>query len=551
MSAWLPLVPLLPVLLPLLAAALCWGQRNPLDLRQRSTVAALLLVVAAAAVLASDRLGLPRSPAAAWLLLAGDSGLIVDWSERAPAFAAALLLLAALASATFAAAAERGVRSGGTSLAGLVLVSAGSALAVGAATPLVAVWGVGLAGLGGVIADLSSVPSDATATVEGLVPWLAGSAALFAATIVDPNLATTAPLWMLGCLVLMAAGPWRIGRGRTPLGLRGSALALGLPTVGGWLVVRWLAPLGLAPAGLAALALLLGARWAVGATTLGGILAGQWLAQLALVVLAAACGGPAAALLIHAAWTTALLAWTSALLARAAGTENLAQLPPFEQPLRRTALAYGVGAASALGLPLVAGYDLHRQLLAALPNWLAPLMLASQVLLALAFITPLAACVRRPAWRGAAGSERGAGPLLIAALALIGGVLWPALATALRGQASAAALTAGVAQALLALLVVAVTTRRLRRLGAAPAFNGGELLDAEPGWALPWAALGRAARPRWLSSITTLGRAGTAAGTCWAQTWQPIGRQLSRRYYLGLLLVLVLAAVLVISGAQP
>ncbi|MBA3944245.1 MAG: hypothetical protein H0X37_06730 [Herpetosiphonaceae bacterium] len=557
-------LPLASLLLPLLGIVIVLLANGRVTVRQLTWMNMLLLLLAAGAALL-PRWGWPlRTPSVDWLGIGlRSSDLAMEWSAGRDLMMVVVLLLGAGGIAAYGLPVAAGAKSGTLSVLGLLFVVTGSCVTIGAVNGLVAVAGVGMAGLGGLLIELSSVPSDRGTTVGGIMPLVAGSLTLAAATMWDATLLTTTPVWALGCLLLLCSGPLRIGRGRVPALLQTLALVLGLPTLGGWLLVHsmtttpgiW-SPTAFVACSLGGILLLVGgAVWAVTATRLSQIVAGQWTAQLGLVGLALGGRGPALALLIHATWSTVLLGWAVSALEQAAGTAQIADLPPFTTPLRRVALIYGVAAASVAGAPLLAGYLLHAQLLARLPGALVAVVFAAHALLALALIPPLAACIRRPAYAGVQhNSEPGSMPALLGALVLVLGSVWDIVQLLLLepGRIVPQTIIAGGLRICSALLLLALANRRLRQTEAPPVFAGGEPLDKEPGWALPWSGLRAVLAPNVLDAFQAVLHSSEQVLTRMATTAQPLTRLLARRYYLSLVLAVVIVVLLAVaSGSGP
>ncbi len=559
----LQLLPLASLLLPLLGLVLVLLLTRRVPMRQLAWVNVLLLLLGAGAALLPRWGWSPRTPSLDWLRLGlRASDLAIEWSGGRDLLMVVVLLLGAGGIATYSLGPAARVKSDTLVLLGLLLVVMGSCLAIGAVDALVAVAGVGAAGLGGLLIELGSQATDGGATVSRLVPLVAGCTMLAAATMWDATLLTTTPVWAVGCLLLLFSGPLRMVSGGVPALLQTIALGLGLPTLGGWLLVHsitttpgiW-SPTAFVACSLGGTLLLVGgALWAITATRLSQIVAGQWIAQLGLVGLALGGRGPALALLIHATWSTVLLGWASGALEEAAGTDRIADLPPFVAPLRRIALIYGVAAASVTGLPLLAGYQLHAQLLTRLPGPLVAVVFAAQAVLALALVPPLVACIRRPAYRGVqVRGEEGSTPALLGALVLVLGNGWDALRLLLLDPGRVdlpQTIIAGGLRVCGALLILALVSRRLRQTEAPAVFAGGETLDAEPGWALPWSGLRAVLLPQDRANFQAALHGGQEALTRVVAMVRPVTRLIARRYYLSVVVAVVIAVLLVVASGS-
>lgn len=391
--------------------------------------------------------------------------------------------------------------------AGVLLSIAGAQLAVLSAAPLLAVVGLGIVLLGMFVIELGVAPPADDRALRAAVPAVIGLLLLLTSALGLPAGAADRLFWVLGCLLLLFAGPLRMARSGAALALRGTAEAVGVTPVAAWLLIG-------TPSGNTAITIggydlltILGAfAFGVGAvntaasTTLPGLLGGQWAAQLGLLLLvfgrALTIGGAAREVvfsaLVIALVATLVLSLTVGKLVLRSGVDGIADLPAPRVPLRRSSLIYALAAASVAGLPFTPGYTLRQTLaVPGAPAFMAPLLLGGSSLLLVGLAIPLAAFVRRPALGPAANHADGR------------------------------------------------------------VFNGGLPIDEEPGWALPFAGLRRmllllTAEPwaaAWHRNATWVGR-----------TMQPLGRLsnlVERRYYLGLIVVATISIALLAAGGAP
>ena len=548
MDAFMPLLPLIVVaaLVALIGVA---GGRLGLRLLVRLVVVALGGVAAYLLLpLAVSRV----SPAVPWLHLGtAVQTLQWDWTAGRGWLAATFAALGAVGIAFYGWHVLPGVRTGTPTLLGLLLGVLGGVSASGATAALPLVLSLGVMGMGGLVAELSSMPSDADATLGGIGSLLTALLLLAGAAVIDPSFARTGTAWIAGCLVLLFAGPWRMLRGRVPLGVRVAALAVGVPLGGGyalvWALTRfpgvWLPAAFQLLTGLGLAALVGGALVTVWAQRLPTTIAGAWLAQQGLFLVALGGRGAALPVLVHGTATTLLLGLAVAFLARSARTVEIAVLPGWALPLRRTALVYGVAAASVLGFPLTLGYVVITALVASQPPWLTALVLGALGLLALGLLPPLAACVRglaRPVATPTPVDEAAVGPVLVAVLALFAGRGAVAVQSFLVTPVLHWSLLAPLGWLALGIVVVGLAGRRLRR-AAPPLWVGGEAVTEEQGWALPWAGLRRSL------ALPALGALRPPAWP-WLGNARTVLTVIAERYYLSFVLLVVLIVVLLAAG---
>lgn len=433
-----------------------------------------------------------------------------------------LLLCGAATAGTLAWSFGRGTRAVGTVYGGLLVLLAGGLLAITGVPAPAVMLGLGLAWLGGTIMQQATAASDGRAPFAGL-PILALATALLGLGAA-PQL-EGAPiadmLWLAGCCVLIALGPIWGATPAVPLVVRAPVAALGLPALGGILLLRhglaaaetWSEASTLALLWFGVAATMAGAWNALTATRLGDAFGWQTTAQLATLAIVFGTGrpeaGPAASgLLAHALLTATAAALAIGVLEQTTGSDVLATLPPLPQPLL-AGLAYGLAGASSIGLPPLLGFSVRRVvvLLAGLSRpWLPPVLLAGSTLLALSYLPALAAFFRRPARDAPPRTvlRRGGGWPMLLMLGLVCGGLAPQIlwqralgdpAAVQAGVPPLAALLAGSLPSALLLALLIATVIWLRRGRPGVPFAGGEPLDEEPGWALPFAALRQAVRP--------------------------------------------------------
>ena len=574
----LAVAPLVPATVPLLLAVVVSGvSRYVGGLRGNYALGWLLLAgLLGACVPLLPLPGLPRESAVwSWASIGGlvvPMGLSLDSTSAPGRGAMSLLLLGSGALGIWSITRLR--RAGAGVLAGILLVVSGGQIVVQSVTPLGAVLGAGLAGLGTLLVELASAPDTPEIRLPGMVLLVLALLTLATAALTDPALADAAHLWAAGCGLLLFSGPLRMALGRSPLLPHGAAQAIGLSPIGAWLLVQFVrsgpgipggADLALAAG---AIAFGFGASNAAASRTLRALLSAQWIAQLGLLLLAldapAAAGAALFGTIANMVVSTLVLSLMLGRLAEIAGTERIAELSPLPVPMRRRALAYALAASSAAGLPLTLGYTLRRELvLAASSPFVEPLLLAGSTLLLLGLLPPLAAFVRRPAWRspieGQIDGRAGAGLLLGLLLVFVAPyqALLPVLAQVTQSGLGFAAgtifsehlptLGRAAVQIVGAFAILLFGNRALRRMAARRVWSGGVPLDEEPGWALPFVALAQVVAPltpgpwlaamRWVSS--RLDR--------WGMGILLSVRAAARRYYLPLLVAA--AAVLILLAA--
>jgi len=523
--------------------------------------AAACCVLSLGWLVAAQQLG--ASASIPWLVSGGRTLEIRVTSADNVLLSGLLLVCGTATAGTLAGGFGRSARAYGMVYCGLLVLLAGGLLAI-AGLPLAALLGLGVAWLGGTM--MQQAGSEHTTSVRGSLPVVALASALLAlgvAPLLSGEPIAALP-WLAGCCVLIAPGAWWRPQA-APLLVRAPSIALGLPALGGALLLQGMAAAE-APSQQLSLTLLLfgvaatlvGAWNALSATRLGDAFAWQTTAQLGTLAIVYGTGRPeagpmAAGLLAHALVVGTAAALVLGLLERSAGSDALAALKPLPRPMVMAGLAYGIAAASAVGLPPLLGFSLRQVVfvLAQLSRpWLPPVLLAGTTLLALSYLPALAACFRRPMLAPApARAQHGAGwPLMLMAGLVAGGLipqtLWqralgdPAAAQA--GLPRLATLAAGSVPALLLIALLLLLVVWLRRARPGAYLAGGTPLDQEPGWALPFGALRRSVRPPALERLAALPMRVSGADL------QTALRTMERRRYLlvavaGLLIVLLLA----------
>lgn len=491
-------------------------------------------------------------------------------TELAGLVAIVLLLAGAVTAGGIAWTLGRAGRAFGLVFAGLLILLLGDLLALYSDSVIGIIGGLGVAWLGGTIMQQATTVHNSEANFGGLpLLVIASSLLMFGAAPQFAGGTITPVWWLLGCAMLMVLAPRWSATQTTPLLIRAPVLALGLPMLGGALLLRYASETAQTWSNATTLALLIGALTVFGLAAINALVARristawswQLVAQLALIALVWGTGRPealpmAGGLLIHTIVTTTSMALALGQFERVARSDAFATLPPLPQPLRRAGLAYGLAALSCAGFPPLLGYALRRVvlLLVAIEQpWVQPILLAGSTLLALSYVPTLAAFFRRPTFKSPLGTidQRGGGwPL-----ALMGGLLLGGLVPDLAWQAALGD-PAGRVQlppanifvqtgltALLTLIVLGLVNRALRNPRPVAGFAGGEPLDEEPGWALPFEGLRRVLRPLVIAEQ----HPGQAAGR-WAEErreqWTELRQALERRYYLAVVVVSLIAVLL-------
>ncbi|HEX6293340.1 MAG TPA: hypothetical protein VFZ66_29435 [Herpetosiphonaceae bacterium] len=511
------LYPLSPLLVLLAAALLVWALNDRVRAFVQGMVALGAIVVALGLAVGGQMMLPAQEPLTfVWSTLSGQP-LTTRFTTGGLAgfFGPILLLSGAVTAGGLAWTLGRATRAFGLLFAGLLLLLLGGLLTAYSAPTFGALIGLGVAWLGGTIMQQVTMAHNREATFAGL-PLLLGALVLFILSLTPQLLGASisAPVWLLACAALIGLAPrWAIAP-TAPLLVRAPVSALGLPLLGGYLLVSyatttagaWSLEAGFSLLLLGVAGLIVGAVSALTARRIGDAFNWQVVAQLSLLAICfgtrqPAAGPIAAGLLAHTAVVATSIALAIGQFERVTRTDHFAALPPLPRPLRRAGIAYGLAAASAAGLPPLLGYALRRVvLLLAVPPWLPAVLLGASALLALSFLPTLVAFFRRPAFRSpiAAVDQAGGGwPLALMCGLLLGGLVPDAIWQWMLGDPSVAqpqlppseSLATTGLLAVLVLGLFGVINRALRYPRPIPHFTGGEPLDEEPGWTLPFAAL--------------------------------------------------------------
>jgi formate hydrogenlyase subunit 3/multisubunit Na+/H+ antiporter MnhD subunit len=438
---------LLTFALPFVAALLCLGLNRLVATRWLGIGAAVGLGLAAVALLGAPQLALPELT---WATLGGQTvRLAIAFDAASRPLALLALCGGALALLTLALALPTDLQGFGGLFAALVLVVLAIVTGLAIQEPLLLPFAWSLAALFSFAAlRASGTTMEAERLPIGLLAGLSGALLLIAAALLPVATLsgvsrTSAALLCTTCVALLAFGAPLFHAhfdeaAAAPAALVGILLPLGLPLLGGYILIRSIAMATAAVppvvrtawALLGLLIVLASAASATRATRLREILGWQLSAQLGLMLIAVAQTDEvlphagALALLANAALTSLAGFLAVAVLERRAGTDDLAELGT-PGTLVLPGLVFLFSAASALGVPGTWGWWLHSDLIAqirtAMP-WLVAPLLAGSALRALAYLAPLAAF-----WRGAAETRRVRSPgaaqagALLAALPLL---LW-------------------------------------------------------------------------------------------------------------------------------
>ncbi len=512
------LFPLSPLLVLLVAALLVWGLNDRVRAFTQGLITLGAIVVALGLTIGGQTL-LPvqEPPAFVWSTLNGQP-ITARFTTTGLAgfFGPILLVSGAVTAGGLAWTLGRTTRAFGLIFAGLLLLLLGSLLTAYTAMTFGALLGLGITWLGGTIMQQVTMAHNREATFAGLpVLLLALVLFIFSATPQLSGGPINAVLWLLACAVLIGLAPRWATAPTAPLLARAPVIALGLPLLGSYLLLSyattaagtWSVELTFGLLLLGVLGLILGVVNALIARRIGDAFSWQLVAQLSLLAICfgtgqAAAGPIAAGLLGHTAVTATSIALAIGQFERVTRTDRFAALPPLSRPLRRAGIAYGLAAVSAAGIPPLLGYALRRVvlLLAAGQPWLPAVLLGASSLLALSYVPTLVAFFRRPAFRSpiATVDQAGGGwPLVLMCGLLIGGLIPDSFWQWILGDPTVAqpqlpALEMMITTGLLAMLVLGlfgVINRALRHPRTGPHFTGGEPLDEEPGWTLPFAAL--------------------------------------------------------------
>jgi formate hydrogenlyase subunit 3/multisubunit Na+/H+ antiporter MnhD subunit len=415
----------LSLALPLAAALLCQALNRVVPTRWLGLgAAAVLLIVAALLVIARVQAGLPLViPERVWALLDQQSvRLALRLDGASWPFALLQMLGGAVGLIALALAIPATLRGFGGLFAAVLLVLQATLLGLANTEPLLLAFAWALAALFSFVAlRVSGAAPEANSIPISLVAGLLGALLLLAATLVSPAAGDAPPVvlvcWALLALLAIGAPPFHAAvdqHASAPAALAGLLLALGLPLLGIYALMRFAASQASLPTSwrvcitlLGLLTLLVCAAGATNTSQIRRLLGWQFSAQLGLVLMAVGQGGDALnvaapALLSNAALTTLACTMAVAVLERRAGTDDLAAIG-MPGPLTLPGLAFLIAAASAVGLPGTWGFWPRRwlidTLLSAAP-WAVPLLLSGTLLMALAYIAPVAAF-----WRGDTPSD--------------------------------------------------------------------------------------------------------------------------------------------------
>jgi formate hydrogenlyase subunit 3/multisubunit Na+/H+ antiporter MnhD subunit len=252
--------------------------------------------------------------------------------------------------------------------------------------------------------------------LAGLVSALAllgASMSLISQAPTDPPTTVVLVSWTLAAMLAFGAAPLHGTLDEitaAPTGLAAPLLGLTLPLLAGVMLLReaaalveltphWQTALGV----LGLLSLLACSAGALRERRAGRLLGWLMSAQMGLLLVALGLPSPVPttagpALLLNTGLTTLTAFLAFEPLERSAGTDHLAELPARGR-LLAPGIAMLIAAASAAGLPGTWGFWAHQWLSGApgaTPPGVVPLLLAGRVLLACAYLAPLAAL-----WRAA------------------------------------------------------------------------------------------------------------------------------------------------------
>jgi len=554
------------------AALLVWALQNRVRTFTLGLIALFALLIALAATL-SIPLIQPAQPelALTWLVIDGRPIDVRFVATSLSNFIGPIILLCgAVLAGGLTWTVGQSSRAFGLVFSGLLILVLGGLLAIYIASPLGVIVGLGMAWLGSTIMQQMFIVHNRDATIGGLPLLLAALVLLtWGAT---PQLAggtIMALPWLAGCGILMFLGPRNGLTPAAPLLVRGPSLTLGLPLIGGFAFVRyaieaadtWDETTRSLVLIVSVAAFILAAINALVAQRFGNAWTWQMLAQLSLLAICFGTGQPAAGpiatgLLAHTLVIGTSMALALGQLERVTRTDVFAALPPLPQPLRRAGLAYGLAAVSAAGFPPSLGYALRRVVLLLVPTqpWLPPLLLGASTLLALSYLPTLVAFFRRPVFRSPLASVDQRGDIWPLALMLglfAGGLVpdnaWqvalgdPSANTAQPPAVATWLTTAGIA--LCVVVLVGIINRTLRHPRAASQFIGGEALDEEPGWTLPFTALRTVVWPLVVPERQPF--AVLSATVQRQRKWlSPLRQTLERRYYLAVVVVSLISVLL-------
>lgn len=417
-------------LLPLITALLCVALNQLVATRYLGFGAALALALALV-VLLVGRAGAAFPlvlPSYAWAVL-GDATIELTLRFDGASWPLVVLILAggACAVLALALAVPGHLRGFGGLFTGVLLVLLAVVVGLANEEPLLlpGIWAV-IVLLGFVVLRSSGTQARGDAMPVGLVTGLLGALVLLGAVLAAPVGLIGVPkpplvlvCWVLAGLLALGGPPFHAALDEltnAPAALVGVLVALGLPLLGGYALLRFTADQAVLPPVwrngmtlVGAMTLLASAGGAVNTTRLRQLLGWQFSAQVGLLLMALAyrgvaltVGGPA--LLGNMVLTTLAGALAVAVLERRAGTDDLMAIGA-HGPLVLPGMAFSIAAASAMGFPGTLGFwarwwllgDVLRQ-----TPWVVPLVLTGSALVALSFAAPLAAF-----WRVSQSSRGG------------------------------------------------------------------------------------------------------------------------------------------------
>lgn len=425
--------------IPLLAVLLCMALNQVLPTRWLGLGSAVAMLVAMGLLLMAP---LPMSlPIRTWVASGEQSvELVLSFDALSSPFAVLTFGGGALALVALALALPRDLRGFGGMFAAIGLAQVTVVAGIANQDPLLLPFAWSLVTLLGFAAlRASGAPNSTSALPPGLLTGLAGALLLAGATLAS----ATAPFgpvalscWTLVALLAFGAPPFHAAfdeAAEAPAALMGSLLPLGLPLLGGYVLLQFPASMWadvpfawrMTWVLLGLLAWLVCAAGAFSAMRLRRLINWQFSAQLGLVFICVGLGGEqpplalAAGLLVNAVLTTLVSYLALAVLERRAGTDDLAAIG-MHGPLLVPGLSFLVAIASSVGFPGTWGWWVYSALfghLRTIAPWLIAPLLAGAALRVLAYVTPLAAFwrVAPPKPAGEAVVRRGWPRLLAAA----------------------------------------------------------------------------------------------------------------------------------------
>jgi multicomponent Na+:H+ antiporter subunit A len=408
----------LVIILPLVAALLCLALNRSAPTRWLGFGAAAALAAGVVVLLAGWlRSGLPLALLDYTWLALGDRPVRLQLLLDAASCPLALLVLGggALGLLALALAVPLDLRGFGGLFAAVLLALLASVVALANQDLLLLPFAWALSALmifAALRASGALAGSDAPLVV--LLAGLMGVMLLLGAGLAPAGAPVALVCWTVVSLLALGVPPFHSdiqALAEAPAALSGLLLALGLPLLGGYTLIRLVAAQGAQlPPGwrvivmaLGLLTLLACGAGAAGTTSLRRATGWQFSAQMGLLLIAVAQGGAgltavAPALLVNTALATLACFLAIAIVERQAGTDDFAEIAARES-LLLPGMVFLVGAASASGLPGTLGFWPRRWLLddlAGAAPWMVPPLLAGSALLAFTYIAPLAMFWRAP-----------------------------------------------------------------------------------------------------------------------------------------------------------